>query len=109
MIACEYCRTDGNRGARCECVMPLEQENEASSWYCASFLVGVTRGGVINVPDNVLGLAIDRAVRAKKEPTEAGVLFADTYYKIQQRREPRGGYGSPTAYLLAVYEQELKV
>ena len=76
--------------------------------YKANFILGASAGGLRGIPDDVLSWVIDRAIQAEKPPKSAGLVFSDVYFRIQMRREPRGGYGSATAYLLAAYEKELK-
>ena len=77
-----------------------------------AFKEGFERGALernlSNIPDSVLSWAIDRAIAAQTTSIEAGRVFSDVYYRIQMRREPRGGYGSATAYLLAAYAKELE-
>jgi hypothetical protein len=82
--------------------------NPACLAYKEGFIRGALAGGLRNLPDDVLGWAIDRAVRNQATSQNAGRVFASVYFRIQMRREPRGGYGSATAYLLAAYEKELK-
>jgi hypothetical protein len=81
--------------------------NSASQAYRDDFIRGAAAGGLNAIPDDVLGWAIDRAIQAHKMPWNAGERFADCYFRIQMRREPRGGYGSATAYLLKCFEEEL--
>jgi len=82
--------------------------NPACLAYKEGFIRGALTGGLRNLPDDVLGWAIDRAIRNHATSQNAGRVFAVVYFRIQQRREPRGGYDSPSAYLLAAYEKELK-
>jgi hypothetical protein len=107
-MTCEYCRTDGSRGGRCACVLPLEQENASTAVYRNAFRKGSSDAGLRDIPANVLSWAMDRAIAAKTPAVTAGRVFADVYYRIQMRRGPRGGIDKPIAYLLATYESELK-
>lgn len=81
--------------------------NEVARRFRDEFVAGAYKGGLSNIPDAVLSWAIDRAIAARKPAREAGSIFADTYYSVHARRAPHGGYGSPTAYLLKVFENQL--
>lgn len=76
--------------------------------YRDGFLQGAAVAGLRNIPDDVLSWAIDRAIATRTPPLTAGRVFADCYFDVSKRREPRGGYGNATSYLLAAYEGELK-
>jgi len=76
--------------------------------YRDGFKQGALERDLTAIPPHILSWAIDRAVAAQATSVRAGRVFADCYYRIQMRREPRGGYGSATAYLLKVFEEELK-
>ena len=76
--------------------------------YRDGFRQGALERDLTGIPSDVLSWAIDRAIAAQCTSVRAGRVFANCYYRIQMRREPRGGYGSATAYLLACYEKELK-
>ena len=80
--------------------------------YRDGFLQGALERDLRGIPDLVLSWAIDRAIAAQATSVPAGRVFADTYYRIQMRRDyhdpqRRNGVQNRHAYLLACYEKEL--
>jgi len=81
--------------------------------YRDGFIRGAEMASLRDIPVNVLSWAIDRAIAAKTPPLTAGRVFADCYYKLQMRpdfrdKQRREGILNREAYLLAVFESELK-
>ena len=76
--------------------------------YRDGFEQGAAEGGLRAIPDDILSWAIDRAIQARKPPKSAGMTFADVYFRVSARREPREGVTNPKAYLLGAYEKELR-
>jgi len=76
--------------------------------YRDGFRQGALESDLTGIPSDVLSWAIDRAIAAQCTSVRAGRVFANVYWEVRTRREPRGGYSSPTAYLLACYEGRLK-
>ena len=76
--------------------------------YRDGFIQGASVGGLRDIPAPILSRAIDRAIERGATPKHAGMTFADVYFRIQQRREPRGGYGDAITYLLAAYSSQLE-
>ena len=76
--------------------------------YRDGFIKGAEMAGLRNIPPHVLSRAIDRAIERQATSLTAGRVFADVYFEIQRRREPRGGYGDAITYLLAAYSSQLE-
>lgn len=82
--------------------------NATAKRFRDKFVASAESKGLTDIPSDILNWAIDRAIRSRVAAEEAGATFANVYYRIHTRREPRGGYGSPTANLLGVFEKILK-
>lgn len=80
----------------------------AAKHYHATFVESAQRCGLSNIPDDVTSLAIDRAIERGVSAQRAGAVFADVYFRVRARREPRGGYANDMCYLLAVYSSQLE-
>jgi hypothetical protein len=77
--------------------------------YRDGFIQGAAVGGLRDIPGAILSRAIDRAIERGATSRRAGMAFADVYFRIQMRREPRGGYGDAINYLMACFNRELEV
>jgi len=87
--------------------------NAASLEFRDSFIRGAEMASLRDIPADVLSWAIDRAIAAKTPPVTAGRVFADCYYRLLTRpdfrdKQRREGILNREAYLLAVFESELK-
>ncbi len=75
--------------------------------YRDGFIQGAAVGGLRDIPAAILSRAIDRAIERGATSKRAGMAFADVYFRLQMRREPRGGYADEITYLLAAYSNEI--
>jgi len=81
--------------------------------YRDGFVQGALERDLTAIPPHVLSWAIDRAIAAQATSQRAGRLFADCYYNLLTRpdfrdKQRREGILNREAYLLAVFEDELK-
>lgn len=81
--------------------------------YRDGFIVGAKERGLTGIPETLLSWAIDRAIQAQATSVRAGQVFADCYFKVQQKpdwqgRRDRGKIMNREAFLLSEYEKELR-
>ena len=86
----------------------LAYPTPAAKQYHATFVENAQRCGPRNIPDYVTSLAIDRSIERGVSAQRAGAVFADVYFRVRARREPRGGYANDMCYLMAVYSSQLE-
>ncbi len=82
--------------------------------YRDGFVQGALERGLSGIPPQLLSWAIDRAIIAGFTSIRAGGVFADAYYKVQQKPDfwdvqRRNGILNREAFLLSCYEKELGV
>ena len=81
--------------------------------YRDGFIEGALERDLRGIPDSLLSWAIDRALAAQATSVRAGRVFADTYWRIQPKRDyqdmqRRNGIVNREAFLLSEYEKALK-
>ncbi len=77
------------------------------------FIHGAAVAGLREIPPHIVSYAIDRAISLSTPPLTAGRVFADVYYKVQQKpdyqdAQRRNGILKREAFLLSEYEKELR-